>query len=285
MTKREAFWMSALPLIRMSDELPKIIHQTFWTGNLPSHLKDNVDRLRAMNPGWEYRFYDDSACEHVIDEFFGEQVLSIYCRINPHYGAARADLFRYLLMYCVGGVYLDIKSYFDRPIEQAISKNDSFIISHWDNKAGGSYPGFGLHKELARWPQGELQQWHIIAAPGHPFLRRVIAKVLSNVEGYRPWRQGIGRVGVLRVTGPIAYTQAIMPLSDDLPHRRIGNNSEIGLHYSISGEYVHKDHFKNHYSLRTDPIANVPFLLRPFSRLYCFLKQRQRKLLGVAADG
>ena len=41
---------------------------------------------------------------------YGESILSCYLRIDPVYGAARADLFRYLLLYRTGGVYLDIKS-------------------------------------------------------------------------------------------------------------------------------------------------------------------------------
>jgi mannosyltransferase OCH1-like enzyme len=276
MTKRETFWMSTLPVVQQTYRIPKIIHQTFGTAHLTPELQRSVDALKAANPDWEYRFYDNAACERVIGDHFGEQVLSVYRRINPDYGPARADLFRYLLIYAIGGVYLDIKSFFDRPISNAIVEDDAFIISHWDNKPSGAHPGFGLHAELAHWPGGEIQQWQIIAAAGHPFLRCVIAKVLSNIEAYRPWRHGVGRIGVLRLTGPIPYTQAIRPLLDRYPHRRIANAAEIGLHYSLGGKYDHGIVFKRHYSLLTTPVADVPLWARPPALVYSYLKGKQQ---------
>lgn len=42
--------------------------------------------------------------------------------------------------------------------------------------------GLGLHPDLAHMAEGELQQWRVIAAPGHPFLRAVIKSDLSNID-------------------------------------------------------------------------------------------------------
>ena len=274
MTRRDAFWMSTLPDIQGTGRIPRIIHQTFRTRALPDHLQRNVDMLRSLNPEWDYRLYDDQDCERFILEHYGEHVLDVYLRIYPAYGAARADLFRYLAVYAVGGVYLDIKSNFDRPIDAAIAPGDAFIVAQWDNQSGGAHPGFGLHPELAAWPGGEIQQWHVIAARGHPFLRSVIAKVLANIENYRPWRSGVGRIGVLRLTGPIAYTQAIMPILDQHPRRCIADAAAIGLHYSIGGGYEHGSVFKNHYSLLTSPVARLPLWAKPPALLYGYLKRR-----------
>ncbi len=109
-----------LPKTEMGKSIPKIIHQTFKTRNLPPELQENVDKLKAKNPGWEYRFYDDSDIIKFISTFYGYEILTYFERINPKYGAARADLFRYLLMYIYGGVYLDIKSTFTRPIDEVL---------------------------------------------------------------------------------------------------------------------------------------------------------------------
>ena len=34
--------------------MPKVIHQTF-PGRPPAVIQDNIDKLRRLNPGWEYR--------------------------------------------------------------------------------------------------------------------------------------------------------------------------------------------------------------------------------------
>ena len=44
--------------------------------------------------------------ETLIRERLGSEIYGFYQRINPIYGAARADFFRYLLMYAQGGIYL-----------------------------------------------------------------------------------------------------------------------------------------------------------------------------------
>lgn len=60
--------------------------------------------------GWDYQFYDDATRESVIQQGFSPDVLQAYQTIHPEYGPARADFFRYCIMYLKGGVYVDMKS-------------------------------------------------------------------------------------------------------------------------------------------------------------------------------
>lgn len=77
-----------------------------------------------MNPGWEHRLYDDADIEAFIRESYGDEILAYYHRIDRRYGAARADLFRYLLLYRLGGVYLDIKSTTVRPLDEVLRPDE-----------------------------------------------------------------------------------------------------------------------------------------------------------------
>jgi|CXWL01.1.fsa_nt_gi hypothetical protein len=238
-------------------QIPRIIHQTFPQSALPKALRNNVENLIAQNPGWDHRLYDDAAIERFIAEHYGAEILAQYIRINPEYGAARADLFRYLAVYRLGGVYLDIKSRFTRPIDDVLCGDEQYIVSRWGHSE--AHRNFGRHSELAHIVGGELQQWHVIAAPGHPFLRAVIEMVLTNIDNYRPWRNGVGRIGVLRLTGPIAYTLAIAPLLDQYPCKILTDEHELALEYSIEGGYRHNDAFSRHYSqLDTTIVALSP---------------------------
>lgn len=269
--EREAYWQTALPEFNDTGRIPRIIHQVYPTLPLPAPLRRNVDAMQVANPGWEHRLYDEAACQAFIGEKYGEAVLDRYLRINPRYGAARGDLVRYLIVYALGGVYLDIKSYFDRPIDSVVSADDAYILAQWSNAPDGDNPGFGLHPDVDDVPGGEYQQWHVIAAPMHPFLRAVIAKVLANIETYRPWRHGVGRNGVFRVTGPIAYTRAILPIVDRHPHKFYPDSGEIGLRYSIGEGYKHIAAFPKHYSLHTAPVVDLPLWAKPPAALFGFL--------------
>ena len=235
--------------------IPAVIHQTYPTRQLPDELRANTDAVRALNPGWEHRLYDDGDILAFLREHYGADVVMRYQRINAHYGAARADLFRYLLMYKVGGVYLDIKSVSDRPLDDVLAPDDEYILSKWRNRPGEIHEAHGVHRELASIGGGEFQQWHIMCRPGHPFLLAVIERVLGNIDRYRPWRDDIGKAGVLRLTGPIAYTCAIEPIRRLHPHRQVHDESVLGLRYSAFRHFTHTQFFPNHYTTRLDGIV------------------------------
>jgi len=236
--------------------IPRIIHQTCaWPP--PPEIAENMERIRRQNPGWEHRFYDDQDILDVTQACHGPEVCDYLRRIHPSYGAARADLFRYLLLYRFGGVYLDVKSRPLRPLDSVLRPDDSYILAQWRNGPGQPFEGFGGHRELKRVPGGEFQQWHIIAAPGHPFLRAVILRVLRNLDRYNPGLHGTGQRGVLRMTGPIAYTLAIHPLLDRHPHRRVNSEVDLGFRYSIYEGSSHRERLPAHYSKLQEPIAEV----------------------------
>jgi hypothetical protein len=116
-------------------------------------------------------------------------------------------------------------------------------------------------------------------------LAAVIAQVSENLRQYDPLRQGVGKLAVLQVTGPIAYTRAIMPLLPDHPHRFFEAEA-MGVTYSVT-PIRHDKIFRKHYSKQTRPLIRfadvrknylspriIPFILMYMSgRFYKFLRK------------
>ncbi|GBQ92476.1 glycosyltransferase family 32 protein [Asaia krungthepensis] len=192
----------------------------------------NIERTAAINPGWEVTLWDEAARFEFITEHYGWDVLKLYLMIGPEYGAAKADLFRYLLIFKLGGVYLDLKSTTARPLDAILREDDAFILSQWNMSGSGVHRNWGLGATIAHVKGGEYQQWFLIARPLHPYLRRVIQLVLTRIAIYRPDLHGVGAVTTFNVTGPHAFTKAIYPVRDDHPHRMIDSETE-GLIYSV----------------------------------------------------
>lgn len=273
-----------LPEFEAGTSIPRIIHQTFYDRNLPERLKANVDELRALNPGWEYRFYDDADIAAFIQENYPPLVWDYYQRIDKRYGAARADLFRYLLMYKVGGVYLDIKSGATRPLDTVLRPDDQFILSKW-HSADGGYEHWGLVFDLRHLLGGEYQQWHIITTPGHPFLKAVLEQVFENIDRYDPHLHQTGKRGTLRVTGPVPYTLAIERIREQYPHRVVDARNLLGLEYNVyDGDQGHVKVFKGHYSLQTASIIKLSPLKRQMSHFYAFAQFLHDRVLRSHAD-
>ena len=242
-------------LILTKNKIPRIIHQTYKSLELPSELQKVVSKLKRMNPTFEYRFYDDGDCIEFIKDHYDEDTLNIYLSINPIHGAARADLFRYLLMYEIGGVYLDIKSCTTVPLETVLLPTDEYLLSHWE--------GLDWKDEL-NYVHGEFQNWHIVCAPKHPFLKEAIERVKHNIKNYN---SSIGKDAILRLTGPIAYSKAIIPILDiyrkytnDSPVREFKLSEEIGLTYMATDNYHHAVYGKG-YSDEPIIIPNKAYVL------------------------
>lgn len=268
------------PVFPVGDSIPQIIHQTSRSQTLRPDVQASIELLRADNPGYDYRFYDDDAAESFISKAYGPEMLAAFGRIHPAYGAAKADLFRYLLMYKEGGVYLDIKSTASRPLSNTIKPGDKYILSQWNNAPGEEYPGWGLNSWLRDVPGGEFQQWHIISIAGHPFLRAVIIDVLQNMKSYRAWRQGVGLNGTVRTFGPVAYTNAIYPILNAHPHRRVKSERELGLRYTSSTDrFAHRNFEKTYYRTNLAPVVRINPLVDGFGTAFAFGEKAFKKAL------
>lgn len=249
-----------VPLREIGDSIPKVIHVTYPRKEaIPQRIGENLDYIRANNPDFELRLYDDSDIENYIRANYREEILRAYQLLNPAYGAARADLFRYLCVYHEGGVYLDVKSRPVKPLASVLRPDDRYLLAQWDSiSADGTQADWGGHPELQQVPGGEFHQWHVMACAGHPFLHEVLNRVLRNIVSYFPFIHGCGRRAVLRITGPIAYTLAIAPMRDRFPHRMVRAEADLGLKYSCMDKaagVTHHQLFPRHYSQLTEPLV------------------------------
>lgn len=256
--------------------IPKVIHQIYHTKTPPTELLENINYLQSLNPDWEYRIYDFEDAEKYIAKHYPE-LLGIYNKINPTYLAARADFLRYLIIYNEGGVYLDIKSTLTKPLSDVISKDDSYLLSHWQNEPGQPHHKIGFHGCISN-TYGEYQQWHVAAVKGHPFLKAVIENVCNNIKHYNPFIHDTGGWSVVNVTGPIAYSLAIEPLVNSHQHRLERDNTKFGFVYSIfelKGIGLgHHKFLKKHYTLSDESLITLPLatklafnISKPFIKL------------------
>ena len=115
---------------------------------------------RWLSPTYEYRFMDTGERAAFIKANFPAHVFESYSKLQI--GAAQADLWRVLVLYRFGGVYLDIDAHAAWPLGFAIEPDrDELFIEHRD---------------------GELSNYFMASAPGNPHLGRVIKSILDNIN-------------------------------------------------------------------------------------------------------
>jgi mannosyltransferase OCH1-like enzyme len=159
--------------------IPKVVYQTFKHQNLPLITRLFIKWLKWVNKDYRYEFYDDARIETFLQADFGDEVLAAYKKIDI--GAAKADFFRYCILYKKGGIYLDIDAYVLKPFDQFIKPDDVALISR------EGHPGVFV-------------QWALIYEAGHPFLEKTIEHVLENIKHNRYPHD------VHKMTGPTPYS-------------------------------------------------------------------------------
>lgn len=137
--------------------IPKIIWQTMKTNEVPVFMKSYADSWINLNPEYEYRFCDDNDIADFLRKDFPEYLKSYQ---NLKYGASKADLWRYLVMYKYGGIYADIDCMCMNPLRNWIDKHATFVTALGTNK--------------------DICQWLIITAPNNPIFLRAAQKTLQN---------------------------------------------------------------------------------------------------------
>lgn len=154
--------------------IPAVCHQTWETTQVPPHAVNAVQQSKANNPDISFRLYGDSDCHNYIAQHMPPEVLRAYSRINPKYGAARADFFRYVVMAVEGGIYLDIKSTLKPNAMRHIQPGVRCILDT---------PQRSLEKYRVQTGYATHEQWLLIAEPRHPYFIRAVYMLTRDVFG------------------------------------------------------------------------------------------------------
>lgn len=183
--------------------IPKVVYQTFKNTKIPFINRLAIKWLKLRNKDYSYEFYDDERIRTFILTAYGQDVLDVYDKLNI--GAAKADFFRYAILYKKGGVYLDIDAYVLGKLDNIIKPGDTAVISR------EKFPNIFV-------------QWALIYEPGHPFLKRTLDIVIHNIQ------QNAYPNSVHWMTGPTAYSKAILECMTEDP----------GIKYRIFGQDYQK---------------------------------------------
>ncbi len=209
--------------------IPKTVYYTFKDDNFTDDIKHIIKINKELNPNYEFKFYNDTMCEEFIKSNFDTKTHNAYMLLNPKLGAARADFWRYCILYINGGVYIDIKIQFTKSLDLILDTNDEYILD---------VPKYrDINRSLL--PYSTHEQWLLISRPRHPYLREIISYIVENInKRYNPQISNYlffakgptpKKEQILKLTGPDAYSYAI--------NKAIIQNGNIKQHRCVNYNY------------------------------------------------
>ena len=238
-------------------KIPFHVYQTWKSRDtLTKPILKIIEKNKKLNPEFTFHFYNDQECDAFIQTHFSKDIYQAYQSINPVYGACRADFFRYCLIYEKGGIYLDIKSYLKKPIRTIIQPDDTCILDLPRNN-------------FEKWRKNKptYEQWLLMYAPKHPYLKFVIDSITKAILNKQiptcleNVKTPCSKQRVLFLTGPDAYSKYINEYIQlySKKHRTMNINlfSNLGYHNTYKRN-LYKHSGSQHYSA-IDP--NIPILL------------------------
>jgi mannosyltransferase OCH1-like enzyme len=164
--------------------IPRIVWQTNFSRHATLAVAANRWCNRRMAPDHEFRFMDDDACDDFVRTHYPGRIFEAYMSLNI--GAARADVWRILVLLKHGGVYLDIDATLVAPISTVIRPDMPHL--------------FLLPRNAF------VTNFFLACAPGDPVMEALVAETIDRVEARR-------ESSIMSLTGPMVV---------DLVVRRMG---------------------------------------------------------------
>lgn len=158
--KKKNFLFPNKDINKCTFQIPAHIFQTWHSKILPPLMMVNILNIKKNNPNFKYFLFDDEECRDFIKNNYSEEIVNAYDSLVP--GAYKADLWRYCILYKMGGIYMDI-SY--RPIN-----------------------GFKLYNLLEKEhlvtdiDKNCVYNALMVCKPGNPILISAINKICENIK-------------------------------------------------------------------------------------------------------
>jgi mannosyltransferase OCH1-like enzyme len=87
--------------------VPLVIYQSWQSHIVPKKMKETILNTLNTNPDFDYYLYSDEDSRKFISKYYDSDVVNAFDSLRP--GAYKSDLWRYCILYKLGGVYFDIK--------------------------------------------------------------------------------------------------------------------------------------------------------------------------------
>jgi len=163
--------------------IPKIIHQTWKTLDVPDEWKDAVDSCRNKHKEYKHIIWSHEMMENFVKTEYYD-FYKVYMSY-PH-NIQRCDAFRYLVLYKYGGIYLDMDINCKKKLDSLLEYD--IVLAKSSNLESFYTNSF------------------VMVIPNHPFIKFCIDSLPHYVNSFyyfgKHWH-------VMNSTGPIFLTKMV----------------------------------------------------------------------------
>jgi len=188
--------------------IPKQIFRAWQTQIFHKKVQKRINKTIKINQEYDHTIFTEPQRDDFVIANFNKDIISAYKKINNV--VAKVDLWRYLIIYKFGGVYLDMDASIEKPIRTFINENDDGLVSAETN-------------------ENLFLQWALFYTKEHPIMKKTIELAIRNINENRFPND------IANLTGPGVYTEALGYI-----HKKFQNKQliwrEVNQHTNIKYE-------------------------------------------------
>ena len=208
---------------------PPTIHQIWFDWGVPSPPANHavyMEKLKKLHPTWDYKLWSTDTA-HSFLQTRAPEYLAVYDTFR--YNIQRCDFFRLVVIYVLGGVYIDTDVEPMRALDPLLKHGLVLVWSPHEQKA---YSNF-----------------FILAKPQHPFIKALLDDVVARHPYPATGILALSRSRyILESTGPRLLTRVakahpiLLNSAFILPHEMTCTHTAMGMPLQSS-----KDAWMNHH--------------------------------------
>lgn len=187
---------------------PRVIHQIWLQGceKVKPLYKQNMSNWQSLNPTWNYQCHDNRSLRRLCYEF-SVQAGKTYDTFQ--YLHQKVDFGRYVILYLIGGIYVDFDCYALRSLDSSkVLAQFIHQVEKHDRRMLGLSKSMIAPLDAAIYSKGKysifLGNGVMLCSPGQRVLRSYIEHII-DIMNKRP------NAGIQETTGPHEFNMFMQP--------------------------------------------------------------------------
>ena len=205
--------------------IPKVVYYTHENIEKVKEFENQLKYSKSKNKNYKFIFYDDNARIKFIKEEFPD-FYEFYKRINEGYGAAKADIFRVLILYKYGGIYIDCKTkienmdelflkYPNKSLYTCSFKKDDKILNIINNITNTNYQNFFIATKRKGKVISKIKDEIFYNLSSYGKIKNNKKMIILN-KILNLGNETCGATSVFIYTGPCIFTKVIKQFSESV---------------------------------------------------------------------
>jgi mannosyltransferase OCH1-like enzyme len=220
--------------------IPRIIHQSYKK-YVKKKMYNAITSWKLMNINFDYKYWDDDECYSFIKNNFNQDIFDAYNSLYA--GAYKSDIFRLCVLYYYGGVWTDISSACECPLERVIEENINLVI---------------VKDHPSQIKRGNIYQAFIISDKNNEIIKYILDFTVNKVLNYEEFDRNNPdlTIGSLSVTGPTIFAAALNTFLNRQNNQII---NDIYINYNNDNLIRLIDHFPGEIKMNNNVIINTKY--------------------------